>query len=114
MSTRTDNRKQWKQHINNYRKSNLSAKNWCKENQISYHALKYWITKFNKEKKQLHKTVNAIEEKHWIDIVPNKLHAPTEKCLSGVQVHIGQYQIDVAKGFDQDTLRKVTHILKQC
>ena len=116
-TTRTDNKKLWEQRINNYYQSKLSARKYCEKNQISYHALKYWITKFNKEKQQHQKPNKVAEEKQWVNIVSSKPSDHKKFPAEGsadIQVLVGKYKILVQKGFDTSTFKEIAGILGQC
>jgi len=98
-----DKRKLWTKRIQDYRTSGLTAAKWCEKNEISIHTLKYWITKFNKEKNQESKKTK------WTTIIP------AESKTESLKVIIGHSTIELAPGFDSETFKKVVRILnEQC
>jgi hypothetical protein len=52
ISMREKNRKLWSERIEDYRTSGLSASKWAEDKGVSVHKLRYYIHKFNKEKKE--------------------------------------------------------------
>ncbi len=98
-----EKRKLWTKRIQDYRTSGLIAAKWCEKNEISIHTLKYWITKFNKEKNQ------KAKKTQWTTIIPTKSKAKPLKVI------IGHSTIEVAPEFDSETFKKVVRILnEQC
>jgi hypothetical protein len=61
-----EDRKLWTDRIKDYRASELTAVKWSEKNDISVHKLRYYINKFNKEKKQESK------ESKWVSIITEK------------------------------------------
>ncbi|MFW6046935.1 MAG: IS66 family insertion sequence element accessory protein TnpA [Candidatus Woesearchaeota archaeon] len=57
----------WIKRIKDYKSSGLTAVNWCEENGINIHTLKYHITKINKEKKQ-----QKANQTKWASVVPGQ------------------------------------------
>jgi len=53
ISMREKNRKLWSERIEDYRTSGLSAVKWAEDKGVSIHKLRYYIHKFNKEKKKV-------------------------------------------------------------
>jgi hypothetical protein len=52
ISMREKNRKLWSERIKDYKTSGLSAVKWAEDKGVSIHKLRYYIHKFNKEKKE--------------------------------------------------------------
>ena len=47
-----EGRKLWTDRINDYRSNGLTATKWYEDRGIAIHKFRYYINKFNKEKKQ--------------------------------------------------------------
>lgn len=102
-----EDRKLWTNRIKNHRASGLTAVKWDEENNISVHKLRYYINKFNKEKKQESK------ESKWISIVPEK-PIVENKSESPLKVIIENVIIEVTSGFNEDTFQSIISILSKC
>ena len=106
-----EDRKLWTGRINDYRSSGLTATKWSEDRGIAIHKLRYYINKFNKEKKQnLNQTSKEIQ---WASVVPKETNAEN-KSSNPLKVIIGKATIEIAPGFDKDTFQSVVRILSQC
>ena len=97
----------WIKKIKDYRTSGLSAAKWCEENDLSINSLRYYIHKFNKEKKQ-----QEFRQTKWAAVVP----ASTENTVSetqNIKIAIGNATIEVFPEFDLNTLETVVRILRE-
>ncbi len=63
----------WADRIKDYRANRLIAVKWSEKNDVSVNKLRYYINKFNKEKKLESKWVSVVPEK---PIVENKFESP--------------------------------------
>jgi orotate phosphoribosyltransferase-like protein len=99
----------WIKHIQDYRSSGLAAAKWCKQNGVNKNTLKYYITKFNKEKKQ--QESNQVK---WASILPHQSKITVNNEYP-IKVTIGHSTIEVLKGFDPTTFKTIVGILsEQC
>ncbi|NLB32146.1 MAG: hypothetical protein GX818_00040 [Tissierellia bacterium] len=102
--TKDERRSIWGEKINNYRNSNMTAIDWCNENNVSIHSLKSWITKFNKEQNP-----HESKETEWLAVElpkPNNI-SPT----SSIIIKIGSCSIEIARDFDKTVLADVVQVL---
>src|SRR5690554_6251918 len=97
----------WIKHIQDYRSSGLTAAKWCKQNEVNMNTLKYYITKFNKEKKQ--QKSNQVK---WTSVLPGQSRS-TVNNECPIKVTIGHSTIEVTSGFDPTTFESVVRILKE-
>lgn len=93
---------EWKNNINNYRSSGLSAKAWSELNKTSVNALHYWIKKLKKAES------NDEAEQSWISI-PLKDQTATH---SSVTIKIDDIAIEVTAGFDKNILMDVLSVVR--
>ena len=105
-----EDRKLWTERIEDYRFSGLTPVKWSEKNDVSVHKLRYYINKFNKEKKQ--ESNQELSKPQWAAIVPKKEIA-NKKPHSSLNVIIGKSTIEVAPGFDQDTFKDIVRILSK-
>lgn len=97
------NKEIWGIRVNEYRKSKKSARKWCEENNISVSALKYWITKFNKEE-------NGYFSKP--EFVPIGIAENIDNEFSAsVTIKFGKISIDVLDGCKPDTIKTILDVL---
>lgn len=106
-----EGRKLWTERIEDYRSSGLTAAKWADNKGIAIHKLRYYINKFNNEKKQESNQENKVLQ--WASIVPV---APIVEFKSNdpLRVIIGKATIEVTPEFDKDTFESVIRILSQC
>ena len=96
----------WIKKTESYRNSGLSAIQWCKEEGIAVHKLRYRITKLNKEKQ------DKSTKTKWTTVIAKDIIE--EKSASPLKVIIGKSTIEISSGFDPDTFESVVKILSQC
>lgn len=110
-----EDRKLWTERIGDYRSSGLTAVKWAEKNNISVYKLRYYINKFNKEKKQeINQETNQNLNKHkWAEIVPEK-KVENKNSFSPIKVTIGDATIEIVPGFDQNSFRDIVEILSKC
>jgi transposase-like protein len=78
--------------------SGKTQKEWCIESGIKYSTLRYWLRKYRYKR--------AEEGTAWIEVrEKDKITAVLEP--SGIEVHIGNYVVKVAAGFDSDVFLDV-------
>ena len=106
-----EDRKLWTERIEDYRSSGLTAAKWADDKGIAVHKLRYYINKFNKEKKQ--NSNKDSEEIQWASVVP-KAPAIENYPANTLKVTIGTATIEVHAGFDKETFKSVVGILSQC
>jgi len=101
--TKEEKRIFWTEKISEYRSSGQTAKAWSKDNNLSVHALRYWIIKFNKEN---NKSNESVEFKPLITELPSSLESP-------IRVSIGPAVIELTRGFDETTFERIITILSR-
>lgn len=106
-----EDRKLWTDRINDYRSSGLTAVQWAENRGIGVYKLRYYIHKFNKEKKQESKQESNTVQ--WAALAPktSKVHNPVDNHL---KVTIGKATIEVTPEFDEATFQSIVRILSQC
>lgn len=96
----------WIERIETYKSSGLTATQWCKEEGMAVHKLRYRITQFNKEKQ------DKSTKTKWTTVIAKDIIE--EKSASLLKVIIGKSIIEISSGFDPDTFESVVKILSQC
>ncbi|SNT30736.1 hypothetical protein SAMN05446037_10851 [Anaerovirgula multivorans] len=107
--SKEETRLMWIERIEAYRLSGLSAKKWCEENEINFHALSYWSRKFKKEK------AATGDSKQWLSVEipksPKEVLKPNSSTAIKVQIGVGT--IEVEAGFDAAAFKNVVRILSE-
>lgn len=94
----------WKHHISEYRSSGLSASIWCEQQKVSLSALRYWITRFNKEQ-------DENKDIQWVSM-EEALSLGDPKDIPDITIQIGNATIGIRSNFSEDVLLRVLKILK--
>ncbi|WP_297422762.1 hypothetical protein [Clostridium sp.] len=93
----------WQTRINDYRKSKKSARKWCEENNLSVSALKYWITKFNKEESK------SFSKPEFVPIAT--VENIDDESSASATIKFGRISIDVLDGCKPDTIKTIIDVL---
>ena len=102
------NNKIWQAHLNGWRKSGLNRAEYCRRNNISYHALRYWQKKCERPSSS------------EITFVPVPFTGTVQndvgrKRISELKVEFGnRFKIDVADDFSSATLTRLISTLEGC
>lgn len=108
---REENRKLWTERIEDYRSSGLTAVKWAEDREVGVHKLRYYIHKFNKEKKEnLNKKSKDMQ---WTSIALEE-SVIKDKSHKLLKIIIGKATIEVSPGFDIDTFELVAKVLSKC
>lgn len=107
--SKEETRLMWIERIEAYRASGLTAKKWCEENEVSFHALGYWSRKFKKE--------NAAtgDAKQWLSVEMPKSAKETSKVnpSTAIKIQVGVATIEVEPRFDAVAFKNVVRILSE-
>ena len=93
----------WKQRIAEYRSSSLSAGTWCEQQSVSLSALRYWVTRFNKEQQEN-------KDIQWVS-VEETLSLRDQKDTPDITVQIGNTIVGIHNSFSEDALFRVLKVL---
>lgn len=100
--THIERRQQWKSRIEAYRASGLSAREFCKQHNITKRQLYYWLRKESLEEQ----TDNTVQ---WL---PVSLSGKEDTSLSDfLTVKVGPAVIEVRQGFNEELLLHVVKVL---
>jgi hypothetical protein len=98
-----EKRRSWKQHVEDWRSSDLTRADYCRRHDLSYDRFIYWKRKF-----QPGSSPAFIELK--LPAVPYPKMLPRESSL---RVAVSRFQISVDPGFDPAVLRDLVHTLER-
>jgi transposase-like protein len=100
--TKEEKRIFWTEKISKYRSSGQTAKAWSKDNDLSVHALRYWIIKFNKENK-------SNESVEFKPLIPEITASPK----TPIKISFGPAVIELTNGFDEIAFERIVTILSR-
>jgi len=99
---RTRNPHYWKAHVNAFEKSGLSRAEYCRQHELSYHALIYWQRKLSTRQNSKEITLVPVSLGHNIG-----LHSvPPERAALKV-ILPDKISIEVGDNFSQATLTRL-------
>jgi hypothetical protein len=102
MRSNPETRERWQQHIEGFKSSGLTRKEYCEKNQINVSTFDYWREKLNPSGKR--KQVNA----GWI---PVKI---ADDSGPGIDIRIGKINILVKPGFNRSLLIELLQTIASC
>lgn len=114
---------EWEKILQSFKKSGLTATQWCKEQNLSYHAFMYWHYKIYGRVTNRAKPNKKSKEKNtkWLAVETNPsninkssiaLNQPDKTITSqGIKVSVGKVDIMVNTGFDKTLLQDVVKVL---
>jgi transposase-like protein len=100
--------KEWKIRFEEYKQSGLSINAWCSKNSFKTTTFHYWIKKF-KASKQIIPTVKA----QFAEVVLECCNTNNKVDSKKISLSFGSYTIDIADGFNPDTLTELLKVLKR-
>ena len=105
-SRRNHPRHYWQRHIRSQQKSGLSRAEYCRQQNLSYHALTYWQKKLGKASPSVTTLVPVPVEKI--------LRPPVTSQGAGVKIILNNtVAIEVSEQFSPLTLHRVLSVLEQ-
>ena len=93
---------EWRQRFADWKRSGLSAINWCKANNIKFHNFKYWRGK--------------LPDRHDTSAKQSFIELPAERGASsevGLTVRMGDAEIKLERDFDEATLERLLAALRR-
>ena len=100
------NQRHWQAHVNAQQKSGLSRSGYCRQHNISYHALTYWHRKFSRPNHNATSLV-PVTMKHFMG--PN----PVQPDRAALKVILpGRLSIEVGDNFSPTTLSRLLATLE--
>jgi len=100
--TYKERRQQWKARIEAYRASGLSAKEFCRQHNITTRQLYYWLRKETLKEQ----TGNTVQ---WLPVSLSSKEDISEDNL--LTLKVGPAVIEVREGFNEELLLQVVKVL---
>lgn len=98
-----EKRRFWKQCIEDWRSSDSTRAEYCRQHNLSYDRFIYWNRKFRK------KSNPAFIELKFPAVPYPKMSSPT----SLLRVSVSRFQVAVERNFDPETLRQLIYSLER-
>jgi hypothetical protein len=108
--TRMERLALWSDRVTNYRNSGIGLRNWCDQQQVNIHSMKYWTQKLRHH--HLGQSHTAQSDNSALQWYP--LNFSTPPVAPALQIRIGEASVEVSHGFDPELLRDVVCVLARC
>jgi hypothetical protein len=105
-------KEQWTRHVEAWRSSGSSAREYCQGRALKVSGLRYWSSRIRREAGQaLNET---FEGARFAKVRTTKGAKGRVRSSppSPLLVHVGEVRVEVAGDFDADTLRRVLEVLR--
>ena len=105
-TTKKNLRSFWKIKLKEWQSTNLNARDWCKQNQVTYGQLKYW-------KKTLQPSSNDIpmSPEHFIELKNSQEDEKEE--ANEIKVTWHHVTIHLPQKFNKDSLKNILTVMKE-
>ena len=104
----TTNNKIWQAHLKAWQKSGLARAEYCRQHNLSYHALTYWKKKADRQKKAA---------THFVSVPAARINQGViaHNHTAALKIDLGnRLKIEVHDGFTPATLSRIISTLKAC
>ena len=99
----------WEQHISCWEVSKLSQKSYCKLHALSFQSFHHWRKQLNKKATVQPLTIVQLGESPH----PPKIISPSKQMDSSpMRFWVGAYRIEVADGFNPESLGRLVQFLR--
>ena len=99
---------EWKIRFEEYKQSGLSINAWCSKNGLKANTFHYWIKKF-----KISEQIVPAEKAQFAEVVLECCNAKNTVDSKKISLSYGSYTIDIADGFNSDTLAELLKVLKK-
>ncbi|MFA5670802.1 MAG: hypothetical protein WC967_16330 [Balneolaceae bacterium] len=100
-----ENELMWRERVADFNSSGLTKVEWCANNNLKVTALRYWVNKLRDAEKS-----NNAQEWYQLEIAENK---PNNAVDNTIVVHIGNFKVEVAEGFDKTVFISTVRALQE-
>ena len=95
-------RRYWEKHVEAWRASGLPQAQYCRRHNLKVHCLVYWRKKFPRKSQD---PISFVQLK-----LPDEFQV---RRPAAIKITVGACRIEVERGFDPDTLKKIVRTLGQ-
>lgn len=101
------NQRHWQAHVKALKQSGLSRAEYCRQYNLTYHAMTYWNRKFSRPKSS-DATLVPVSIRHDIG-----KHLRQQQCRSALKVVLpGKLSVEVGDNFSPTTLTRLLTVLE--
>lgn len=112
---------EWKKIVDSFKKSGLTATQWCKDQNLSYHAFMYWHYKISGRVTNRAKPSRKNKETKWLAVETNSSNTKnssidinqSDKTITpqNIKISVGKADITINTGFDKALLHDIVKVL---
>ena len=105
-------RAEWASHVRQWRRSGETAKRYCKEHGLKESTFRYWTARIRKEDVgEGGKSGGGVR----LAAVRRRRPSPSAPASpgSGVRVKVGAGEVELWRGFDEETLERAVRVLSK-
>lgn len=103
--TRGEHRNQMENRIADFQASGQYLKKWCRDHDVSYYQMQYWLKKFRNEKA-------SRSTSNWTSVKVDESGQRDDRAC--IHIKVGQATVEVGSSFDPSLLADVIRTLKTC
>jgi hypothetical protein len=92
----------WQAHIDALAESGCNRREYCRQHNLSYHKLTYWLRKLQGDE----------ERSASLPLVQVPMTLPFVDGRASLRLHIDRYTIELPQGFDQAILVRTLDVLE--
>jgi hypothetical protein len=109
-----EQRQLWIARICDLEESGLTQEEWCKDHNIAYSTLRYWLSKLKKE------AATEGRETNWLkvdmsagnEIATVQIPEASSKHIGGINIRYGEFTVELQSGCDPQRVFEVLRMLK--
>lgn len=109
-----EQRRLWVCRLDDLEESGMTQEQWCKQNNIAYSTLRYWIGKLKKEAENENKTINWLKAEMTPGSAVAVVNPPNVAIpmRASIGIRCGEFTVEVQDDCDPSRLFDVLRILK--
>ena len=101
-------KKEWKIRFEEYKQSGLSINSWCSKNGFKASTFHYWIKKF-----KVSERIVPTGKTQFAEVVLECCNVNNTVDSKKISLSYGSFTVDIADGFNTDTLTELLKVLKR-
>ncbi|WZL72001.1 IS66 family insertion sequence element accessory protein TnpB [Clostridiaceae bacterium 35-E11] len=103
---------QWTQIIRECRKSGLTIKSWCLENNINEKRFYYWQRRVREEAYDALEKTESNKQQNFVQLpVPANISRNTPSFMADMIIHIGNNVLELSNTVSEELLSKVFKVM---
>lgn len=108
-----EQRQLWIARLCNLEESGLTQEDWCKQHNIPYSTLRYWISKLKKEAETESRETNWLKVDMSASNEIATIRVPeVPNTVGGINIRFGEFTVELQNGCDSQRVFEVLRMLK--